>query len=293
MKKSATTIEQQIEILRSRGMIISDDEKAKEVLSDIGYYRLCFYTFPFEKSYPNLNNRTHEFIDGTKFEDIVALYYFDFDLRKILVPYLTRIEVAFRTAMTYYLSNKYLSDPRWFVNKSVVNPDYVRTFRREVYKELLRTCPTLQRHHKKYPNDRYAPAWKTIEMMMFGKVVYLYKDLIWNDDQRLISKRFNINQASTFLSYIDTTRMVRNACAHGLVLFDYRLPMAISKGPIGALVGEERHNLSGMLKVITYLLGQVSENRVIDMQHEIEQAKQILQEKSLFAYKKMQKIAGF
>ncbi|MDE5642388.1 MAG: Abi family protein, partial [Muribaculaceae bacterium] len=81
MAKSATTIEQQLDLLKSRGLTISDIEKAKEILLDVGYYRLGFYLFPFEKSYPNLRNRTHEYIEGASFEDAVNLYYFDFDLR--------------------------------------------------------------------------------------------------------------------------------------------------------------------------------------------------------------------
>ncbi len=54
MVKTATTIEQQINLLESRGLNISDKEKAKEILEDVGYYRLGFYLFPFEKSYPDL-----------------------------------------------------------------------------------------------------------------------------------------------------------------------------------------------------------------------------------------------
>lgn len=48
MGRIAITLEKQIELLRSRGMIINDVEKAKEVLLDVGYYRLGFYWFPFE-----------------------------------------------------------------------------------------------------------------------------------------------------------------------------------------------------------------------------------------------------
>lgn len=47
--KTATTIEKQIEILRSHGIIINNEEKAKEILHDIGYYRLGFYFFPSRK----------------------------------------------------------------------------------------------------------------------------------------------------------------------------------------------------------------------------------------------------
>ena len=41
--KIASTVEQQIELLRQRGMVVEDEEKAKEILLDVGYYRLGFF----------------------------------------------------------------------------------------------------------------------------------------------------------------------------------------------------------------------------------------------------------
>lgn len=55
--KFATNIEEQIAKLVERGMVIEDIEKAKENLLDIGYFRLGFYWFPFEKSYPRKQKR--------------------------------------------------------------------------------------------------------------------------------------------------------------------------------------------------------------------------------------------
>ena len=52
--KLATTIEEQIELLASRGMTFGNVEKSKENLLDIGYYRLGFYWFPFEVSFPRI-----------------------------------------------------------------------------------------------------------------------------------------------------------------------------------------------------------------------------------------------
>lgn len=46
--KTAKTIDEQIEILRSHGIIVNDECKAKEILHDIGYYCLGFYFFPFD-----------------------------------------------------------------------------------------------------------------------------------------------------------------------------------------------------------------------------------------------------
>jgi abortive infection bacteriophage resistance protein len=80
--KQATTVEEQIEKLKSRGMVLDIGEaKAKEILSDIGYFRLGFYCFPFEKNYPQIKNRTHQYTQDSKISDVVNLYYFDFDLR--------------------------------------------------------------------------------------------------------------------------------------------------------------------------------------------------------------------
>lgn len=58
--KYATTIEQQIQKLMDRGLVITNAEKAKEVLLDIGYYRFGSYLFPFELTYPSKKDRTHK-----------------------------------------------------------------------------------------------------------------------------------------------------------------------------------------------------------------------------------------
>ena len=65
--KIASTVDQQITLLRQRGMLIEDEEKAKEILLDVGYYRLGFYWFPFEVTYPELRRRTHQFVGGLLF----------------------------------------------------------------------------------------------------------------------------------------------------------------------------------------------------------------------------------
>lgn len=42
-KKKATTIEEQLEIIKERGIILDySEEKCKEILSDIGYFRFGY-----------------------------------------------------------------------------------------------------------------------------------------------------------------------------------------------------------------------------------------------------------
>ncbi len=107
MGRKAVTLDEQVSLLRSRNMTISDELKAKEILFDVGYFRMGFYWFPFEQTYPDKHHRDHLFKEGTNFDDAVKLYYFDFNLRNILLKPLSRIEIAFRTKVVYIISNHY------------------------------------------------------------------------------------------------------------------------------------------------------------------------------------------
>lgn len=270
MTKKATTLEKQVELLRSRGVEITCEEKAKECLLDIGYFRLCSYLFPFEKTYPKYSNRTHEVIEGTKLSDAVALYYFDFDLRNILNRYISRIEVSLRTYITYTLSNKYKDSPVWFIDPNVMKADFIRNFD-SVY-ESIRKKPVIKRHHKKYINDKYAPAWKTVEYMTFGNIENLYANLSSISDKLDISRHFGVNQTAIFENYIRTVRTLRNTCAHGGILLDLRLPMSIKNGPAGTLARVNGNNLCGALKVVEFFLGTISQNRLNEMKVRIGEA---------------------
>jgi len=264
MKKKATTIEQQIQRLKKRNVMIADEEKAKENLLDIGYYRLGFYFFPFEVSYPNLKKRDHMMIPGTKFTDAVALYYFDFDVRNILMRYISRIEVAFRTYMTYTLSNNYKQDPLWFVNPKVVEQSFIDNFDSSCY-EGIRKNADIRRHHQHYRTDKYAPAWKTLEHMTLGGMLTLYKSLNSVTDKRDISTHFGVNQTTVFENYMETIRCIRNICAHGSVLYDAKLFQEVRRGPAGRIAEDEKYRLGAAIKVISYMIGQISAKRQQDM----------------------------
>lgn len=207
-------------------------------------------------------------MEGASFEDAVNLYYFDFDLRLLLMRYLNRIEIAFRTSLIYNLSNKYNSNPVWFVSPAVVYRSYAREFERKVYTSDFKRNPIIHRHHQNNPNDRFAPAWKTLEFMTFGAVMKLYEQLKERDDKIFVAHEFGIRQVVTFESYMHTIRQVRNACAHGLLLYDLRLPQAIRRGP-AAYNPSERNNIIGAIRVISYIMETISANRANDMGKQI------------------------
>lgn len=290
MNKTATTLDEQIVLLSSRGVEITCIEKAKECLLDIGYFRLCSYLFPFEKSYPRYKNRTHEVIDGTKLSDAVALYYFDFDLRNILNRYISRIEVSLRTYITYTISNKYKLSPTWFADPEVMTSSYVGTFQ-SVYDAIMKK-PVIKRHHSKYVNDQYAPAWKTVEFMTFGNIENLYINLKSTADKLDICRHFGVRQTAIFENYIKTIRTLRNICAHGGILFDMRLPQSIKNGPAGNFNRTDNNNLCGALKVVEFLIGNISINRLDEMKLAIHDALSELYRKNADLESTIKKTAG-
>lgn len=278
--KQAKSLDEQINILRSRNVIIKDEAKAKEYLSDIGYYRLGFYSYPFEITYPFLDSRRrHEVKPDTTIEEIIALYYYDFDLRSILNKYLSRIEVSIRTTIIYKLSLKYSSNPTWFTDKTVVNSDFVKNFYREVYCHM-HNKPTISRHHNKY-FGQYAPAWKTIEFMTMGNLETLYDSLLLNNDKRLISATYGEHSTAAFKTYLSAIREVRNACVHGNVIFGLRLSFGISTGvACPSLKPGTNQSLNGALRVINHMIRQISVNRANDMWDELIKSTTILYSKA-------------
>ncbi len=265
--KTALTVDEQIQKLKSRGMVFADENKAREILMDIGYYRLGFYSFPFERTFPSLHNRDHQLVPGTTFRSVVELYYFDFDLRRLLMNYLNRIEVNIRTQVTYIASNQYRQCPTWFVNPSIVQPQYVKTFDKTVYNDLKKNI-VFQLHHKKHMNDKYAPAWKTLEFMTLGSISILYSSIKDNRLQRTIAGRYNCS-FGVFCNYLETIRLLRNRCAHGNCLYNITIINGI-KGTPANIPAANRHNIAGAVDVVRYMLGQISSNRVNDLNKELD-----------------------
>jgi abortive infection bacteriophage resistance protein len=252
----ATTIEQQIEKLKDRNMVMDlGEEKAKEILLYIGYYRLGFYWNPFEI------DKEHNLKELTKFSDVVKLYYLDSDLKHILYKALNRIEINFKTQLIYHVSNYYDKNPTWFVDKKVVSPKFVKGFPKIYSESFKQNNKPIKNHHNKHPNDIYAPAWKTLEYLTFGSVIKLLLSLHNQDLQRTIAKQYGIKSLGVFENYLTTILFIRNICAHSDLLFDSYTPLGIKSTPIIKIEQSNRHSLSSSIRVICHFLEEISVNR--------------------------------
>lgn len=262
--KVSTTIDEQIELLESRGMEMDfDSKRIKDILGDIGYYRLGFYWRSFDLKYDKKSEEVeHKFREGTKFSTIVELYYLNYELRLLLLKFLHRTEINFRSKIIYRLSRKYKSNPLWFSDSNVMKDDYVRKFNNSIYKNIKFWNKPIKQHHIKYTSDSYAPAWKTIEFFDFGQILGLFQELKYDLDRKMVIKDYTeFFKTNHFRTAIRSLIELRNACSHGSVLFDYRgnhtLPF------IEGVVYNEKvpKNFDSQLRLLSYFVGKISKNR--------------------------------
>lgn len=260
----ATTIKEQIQKLTDRGMVLDwGVEKAEEILLDVGYYRLGFYWHHFEV------DADHNFEKGTKFSNVVLLYYFDVDLKNILNKAINRIEINLRTQLIYNVSNKHPEYPTWFANKKVMYPSFVDDFPNYYNKKFIENNKPIKKHHVNYPNDIYAPAWKTLEFLSFGSIYTMYFALRNEDLKKQIANLYGIKKVKVFLNYFKTIIFIRNICAHSGLLYDCNTPKEIETTPLIIFNNNNRHSLDSSIKVILYFLEKISTSRRTIIENEI------------------------
>lgn len=95
MPKPFMTYEQQIQKLRDKNLTITDENEAKSILQQDGYYALI-------TGYKDLfkNPSTQNYRDDTTLQDILALYQFDEQLRELTLRHLLHIERHIRSSLS-------------------------------------------------------------------------------------------------------------------------------------------------------------------------------------------------
>ena len=100
LMKKPTTFEEQLSLLKSRGLIIDNEDKCIEILRSTNYYRLSAYLLPFKQS-------DDTFFSDTTFEKVYRIYEFDRKLRALLFSVIEEIELFLRTQLAYHSAHTY------------------------------------------------------------------------------------------------------------------------------------------------------------------------------------------
>ena len=255
--KKATSLDEQLALIEERGLdTFYKDDDARKYLFDIGYYRLGFYLFPFEKSYPNKLNRTHEFKKGYTLCNALNLYDFDCALRNIVLSYIQKVEINFKTKVTYLCSLHYKDDPCWYIRfKNVESNFIVKTMK--FYDEKFKIHAPIGSHHIKHPDHDYVPAWKLIEFLTFGDTLLLFNSLKEDKLKTDISQTFNVRWFTFLDNYLRSIVTIRNICSHNNTLFDFRFDKSIKNGPAITINNSNQFKIYSGIKIVNYLHNQL------------------------------------
>lgn len=206
--KPFLSIEDQIKLLQSRGLVVQDIDKAKNYLSNISYYRLSAYMLPLKV------HESDDFLSGTTFEDVLSLYLFDREFRLLVFDLIERLEVAFRTQIIYhpafgggafwYENDAYFNDVgTWHKNLEAIDLEVSRA--REVFKDHFTS---------KYTAQNRMPAWMIFELTSLGSMSKIYKNLKMSQAKKDISTHFGVSNPYILESWMQSITYVRNICAH-------------------------------------------------------------------------------
>ena len=202
--KPFKTYDEQIAILRSRGLIISSDENARAILKQMNYYRLSAYSLTLRKD--------DVFYPGTTIEDILALYDFDSDLRKIVFEYSSFVETSTRAYIAYYHAQKY--GPLGYLNNQNFESEVNHAaFLKDLFQSIKRSSDVFVIHHKEQRQGIY-PIWVAIEETTFGALSKFYKNMLLSD-RTCIAKDFYGIPREYVENYMQCASVARNIAAHG------------------------------------------------------------------------------
>ena len=213
--KRPTTFEDQVNILRSRGLLIEDEEQAMKVLSRINYYRLSAYMLSYQSD--------NKFRSGVSFDDIYNLYEFDKKLRSMMMGVLETIEIAFRTHIAYLIAHKY-GVLGYKERDNFRNGDYHGKMLQSFQREMERSHEVFVQHHKSAYSGVF-PVWVAIELATFSTLSKIYSNLK-EDDQDEIASSYYSTKGIYVRTWLYALSVVRNICAHHGRLYDRKLKIS-------------------------------------------------------------------
>ena len=122
--KSFTSYAEQLQRLRLRGLEITNDAQALNILRLLGNYRLSGYYYPLRNTNPvGHPGRQDSFKPGSSFELISELTSFDKRLRMQLLYGLETVELAVRVAIANRLGKL---DPQAHLNPKLLDGRFTR-----------------------------------------------------------------------------------------------------------------------------------------------------------------------
>ena len=234
--KAYKTFNQQLVILRKRGLIVPKDGRPKRFLEQENYYNVIngYKDLFLQKDSAGNALYPEHYLPNTHFNELKALFLFDRELRMLFLKYILIFENSFKTVLSHEFSKKYPKPNSYLEIKN-----YVDNNPKKVLHQISILTKTI--HDKVDKNGAVkhyieehgsVPLWVLVNYLTIGNLSYLY-DILLDTDKNIIAKyysekykkqykttsmpRFSSEDLGSTLKIIN---LVRNKCAHDERLYN-------------------------------------------------------------------------
>jgi len=274
-------LDEQIEILRSKGLVINNVDKTKELLFRENYFFISGYRHLFMTS-----KKDNHFIAGTTFEELYAMFSFDRKIRNIFFSFILIIENNIKSIISYQLSKKYGYKEKDYLNSNNFTQDAMKS--RQVYdivNKMRRQIRINGREHTAtlhyIDNYGYVPMWILVKVLSFGIISEFY-GILKSEDQLRIAEVYRLD-VETLIMYLSLVSNYRNICAHEEVLYDHRTQRSIPDckyhQQLCIEVGEDgyKYGKNDLYAIVIIMKQMLSETEFRDLMNQVSYETDILE----------------
>ena len=265
--KEHKTFNQQLTILRNRGVVVPTNGKPKRFLEQENYYNVIngYKDLFLVKGSNNQPVEPEIYQEGTHFNELKALFLFDRELRILLLKYLLIFENSIKTTVAYEFSKKY---PRKNAYLDIAN--FVDNDPKKVLQQISILTKTIHdkvdrtgaiKHYIEEHGE--VPLWVLVNFLTMGNIANFY-NILTDSTKNIIAKFYTDkyrtqNKDNTFrLSSADLSaclkvaNLVRNICAHDERLYNVNL-RNVRISQIANHFGIRRYDNKRFIVVILFL----------------------------------------
>ena len=274
MEKMFKTLEEQIEILEGKGLIVEDNEETKEILLRENYFFINGYRHLLMNS---ISDKT--FVTGATFRELYSIFLFDRYFRNIIFKNLLIIENNLKSIVSYQLSKKYGYREKEYLNVKNFTNDHskqkkVKDLVDKMKRQIRVNCANHNATMHYVNNYGYIPLWILVKVLSFGIVCELYA-ILKQEDKVAIADIFGTSTYN-MEDFLPILANYRNLCAHEDIVYEHRTERYISNNKYHDLLGipmmdgEYIYGKNDVFALIIILKHLLKEDEFHDMMKEIE-----------------------
>lgn len=225
-QKIFKTFNQQLKILRKRGLVVSTNGSPKRCLENENYYNVINgYKDLFLLSRKTATS-DEVYKTGANFTEIKALYEFDFELKSIILKRILSVENMLKSNIAYSFSEKYGHDNYMKMDnfeyisgnsKSIKNVMDLITGVQGILAKQVNKHEAIKHYMIEYG---YVPLWVLVNILPLGTISKFYS-LMKQPDKQAVSKIYKLSDVE-LNNILKNLTYCRNKCAHGERLYNFK-----------------------------------------------------------------------